>query len=81
MCNSRSRATLAAEQLSQKDVQLSQKDVQLSQQKEQLSQKDAQLSRQETQLRASIKMLLDAGLSPAKVAENLGIDLTDISTV
>jgi len=67
--------------IAQQDAQLSQQNVQLSQQKEQLSQKDAQLSRQETQLRASIKMLLDAGLSPAKVAENLGIDLTDISTV
>ena len=40
-------------------------------QKEQLSQKEAQL-------RASIKMLLDAGLPPAKVAESLGIDVADI---
>jgi len=67
-------------QLLQKDVQLSQQKEQLSHQKEQLSQKDAQLSRQGTQLRASIKMLLDAGLSPAKVAESLGTDLADIST-
>jgi hypothetical protein len=67
-----------------KDRIIAQQDAQLSQQKEQLSQKDAQLSqqkeqlsRQETQLRASIKMLLDAGLPPAKVAESLGIDVAD----
>jgi hypothetical protein len=60
-----------------KDRIIAQQDAQLSQQKEQLSQQKEQLSRQETQLRASIKMLLDAGLPPAKVAESLGIDVTD----
>jgi hypothetical protein len=54
-----------------KEKIIAQKDAQLSQQKEQLSQKEAQL-------RASIKMLLDAGLPPAKVAESLGIDVADI---
>ena len=67
--------------IAQQDARLSQQEEQLSQQEEQLSQQKEQLSRQETQLRASIKMLLDAGLSPAKVAESLGIDLADISTV
>jgi len=63
--------------IAQQDAQLSQQKEQLSQQKEQLSRQKEQLSRQETQLRASIKMLLDAGLPPAKVAESLGIDVAD----
>lgn len=61
-----------------KEKIIAQKDAQLSQQKEQLSQQKEQLSQKEAQLRASIKMLLDAGLSPAKVAESLGIDVADI---
>ena len=64
--------------IAQKDAQLSQQKEQLSQQKEQLSQQKEQLSQKEAQLRASIKMLLDAGLPPAKVAESLGIDVADI---
>jgi len=64
--------------LSQKDAQLSQKDAQLSQKDAQLSQKDAQLSRQETQLKRSMQLLLDAGLSPEKVAENLGVDIETV---
>ena len=61
-----------------KEKIIAQKDAQLSQQKEQLSQQKEQLSQKEAQLRASIKMLLDAGLPPAKVAESLGIDVADI---
>ena len=64
--------------IAQKDALLSQKDAQLSQKDAQLSQKDAQLSRQETQLKRSMQLLLDAGLSPEKVAENLGVDIETV---
>ena len=64
--------------IAQKDEELSQKDAQLSQQEAQLSQKDEEISQKDAQLRASIKLLLDAGLSPEKVAESLTIDIKQV---
>ena len=64
--------------LEQKETEVMMKDRIIAQQDAQLSEKDAQLSQKEAQLRASIRLLLDAGLSPEKVSESLAVDIDRI---
>lgn len=64
-----------------KDKIIAQKDAQLSQKEAQLSEQQALLSKQEARLKASVKLLLDAGLSPAKVAESLDIDIDSVNAL
>ena len=64
-----------------RDKIIAEKEEQLSQQKEQLSQQQEQLSEKDALLRKSIKMLLDAGLTPAKVAESLAVDIETVMSL
>jgi len=64
-----------------KDKIIAQKDARLSLKDAQLSEQQALLSRQEERLRTSVKLLLDAGLSPAKVAESLDIDVDSVNAL
>ncbi len=76
------------EELSQKDEELSQKDEQLAQQSEELSLKDEQLSQkdellfqQRATLRCSVNLLLRCGKTPSEIAEELHIDIKQITEI
>ena len=62
-------------QLSQQEAQLSQQEAQLSKQEAQLSKQEAQLSQKDEQIKASVALLLQAGLSRDEIAEKLHISL------
>ncbi len=64
--------------LEHKETEVMMKDKIIAQKDEQLSQKDEQLSQKDAQLMKSIKLLLNAGLSPEEVAENLAVDVAVI---
>ena len=67
--------------LEQKETEVLMKDKIIAQKDAQLSQKEAELSQKDTQLSKSIKMLLGAGLSIEKVAENLGVDVKTVKRI
>jgi hypothetical protein len=60
-------------QLSQKDKQLNQKNEQLNQKNEQLNQKNEQLNQKNEQLLASIRLLLQAGMTVDEIVGKLNI--------
>jgi hypothetical protein len=59
--------------LAEMSVQLSEQQAQLSEQQAQLSEQQTQLSEQEEMLRATVAMLMDAGMTPEQIAAQLGI--------
>ena len=65
-------------QLTEQKAQLTEQKAQLTEQKAQLTEQKAQLTEQESMLRATIKMLLDAGKTPGEISSNLGKDLETI---
>ena len=60
---------------------LEQKETEVLMKDKIIAQKEAQLSQKEAQLSKSIKMLLGAGLSIEKVAENLGVDTETVKSI
>ena len=65
-------------QLAEQTAQLEQQTAQLEQQTAQLEQKDAQLEQQTAQLRASVQMLLKAGVTLEAIARQWNMPLDDI---
>ena len=61
-----------------RDKYIAEQKAQLTEQKAQLTEQKAQLTEQESMLRATIKMLLDAGKTPGEISSNLGKDLETI---
>ena len=59
--------------IAEQNVEIAAKDEQLSQKDAQLSQKDEQLSQKDEQLRASVELLLKAGLTREEIASKLHI--------
>ena len=64
--------------IAEQKAQLTEQEAQLTEQKAQLTEQKAQLTEQESMLRATIKMLLDAGKTPGEISSNLGKDLETI---
>ena len=64
--------------LTEQKAQLTEQKAQLTEQKAQLSEQKAQLSEQKTMLRATIQMLVKAGMSAEAIAENLGKDVNEV---
>lgn len=64
--------------IAEQKAQLTEQKAQLTEQKAQLTEQKAQLTEQESMLRATIKMLLDAGKTPGEISSNLGKDLETI---
>ena len=69
------------EQLAQQSEELSQKDEQLAQQSEELSQKDELLFQQRATLRCSVNLLLRCGKTPSEIAEELHLDIKQITEI
>ena len=65
-------------QLQEKDSQLQEKDSQLQEKDFQLQEKDSQLQEQSEQLRQTIRLLKQAQVAPALIAERLGITPQDV---
>ena len=69
------------EQLAQQSEELSQKEEQLAQQSEELSQKDELLFQQRATLRCSVNLLLRCGKTPSEIAEELHLDIKQITEI
>ena len=68
-------------QLTEKDAQLTEKDTQLTEKDAQLTEKDAQLTEKDSMLRATIQMLVKAGMSAEAIAESLRKDVDEVRTL
>ena len=68
-------------QLTEKDAQLTEKDAQLTEKDTQLTEKDAQLTEKDSMLRATIQMLVKAGMSAEAIAESLRKDVDEVRTL
>ena len=66
------------EQLAEKDELLATQSEQLAAQNEQLAAQDEQLAAQQTLLRMSVKMLIDAGMTPEDIAANMNMDFDTV---
>ena len=64
--------------IEKRDTEILARDKYIAEQKAQLTEQKAQLTEQESMLRATIKMLLDAGKTPGEISSNLGKDLETI---
>ena len=64
--------------IEKRDTEILARDKYIAEQKAQLTEQKAQLTEQESMLRATIKMLLDAGKTPREISSNLGKDLETI---
>ena len=64
--------------IEKRDTEILARDKYIAEQKAQLMEQKAQLTEQESMLRATIKMLLDAGKTPGEISSNLGKDLETI---
>jgi len=67
--------------LLQKEEELSQKEEELSQKDEQLAQKDELLFQQRATLRCSVNLLLRCGKTPSEIAEELHLDIKQITEI
>lgn len=67
--------------LLQKEEELSQKNEQLALQSEELSQKDELLFQQRATLRCSVNLLLRCGKTPSEIAEELHLDIKQITEI
>ena len=65
-------------QLNEQKVQLNEQKVQLNEQKVQLNEQKVQLNEQNEMLQKTIKMLLQANMSPEDIAKSLGKDIEEI---
>lgn len=66
------------EQIAQQGEQIAQQGEQIAQQGEQLAQQGEQLAQQASQLAASVKLMLESGISCEIVAKALGIGIDDV---
>ena len=64
--------------IEKRDTEILARDKYIAEQKAKLTEQKAQLTEQESMLRATIKMLLDAGKTPGEISSNLGKDLETI---
>lgn len=64
--------------IEKRDTEILARDKYIAEQKAQLTEQKDQLTEQESMLRATIKMLLDAGKTPGEISSNLGKDLETI---
>lgn len=69
---------LKDKQLAEKDELLATQSEQLAAQNEQLAAQDEQLAAQQTLLRMSVKMLIDAGMTPEDIAANMNMDFDTV---
>jgi hypothetical protein len=58
-----------------KDRRIAEQEVKISEQEEHIAAQDKQIASQQELIRLSVKMLIDAGMSPEAVAVNLNIDV------
>ena len=68
-------------QISEQQTKLSEQQAQLSEQQAQLSEQQTQLSAKDAQLQASIRLLLQSGVTPARIAATLHVDESLVSSV
>ena len=60
-------------QISEQKAQLTEQKAQLAEKNEQLAEKNEQLAEQERLLRSTVRLLLDAGMTPDEIASRLGV--------